>query len=263
MKSSSFKELGSKAKAGRFNFAAKKLFKRLVLLGAKCFYPVAYGNDQDDLGIDATFDPWLLGLLEHLVKSQDGDMALTLSPLVEEPLPPLLGRGLGLELKFGGDSPSGGDSRSGDARFEGMRNNKMALLQDKDERIGWLKLTKNQRITDPGHFQDVRHLEFQGNQTFYQAGDILCVYPENDQKLVQEFLDYLQWHDLADMITLQGKSLRQILTQNLDIFGVPKRSFFELVRHFAKDSREKERLSEFASMSGQVLSLSLPLTFNK
>ena len=47
-------------------------------------------------------------------------------------------------------------------------------------------------------------------------------------------------------------TLRHLLTHYLDICGVPKRSFFELLSHFTSSDLEKEKLKEFCSPQGQV-----------
>lgn len=47
-------------------------------------------------------------------------------------------------------------------------------------------------------------------------------------------------------------TLRELLTSHLDIFSVPRRSFFEFLSHFTTDELETEKLREFASSEGQV-----------
>lgn len=47
-------------------------------------------------------------------------------------------------------------------------------------------------------------------------------------------------------------TFRELFISYLDIFGVPRRSFFEMLAHFTKDNNQTERLREFASPEGQV-----------
>lgn len=47
-------------------------------------------------------------------------------------------------------------------------------------------------------------------------------------------------------------TLRRLFTRYLDITAVPRRSFFSLLRHFATDELEKEKLDEFLSEEGAV-----------
>lgn len=47
-------------------------------------------------------------------------------------------------------------------------------------------------------------------------------------------------------------TLRELLTHRLDICAVPRRSFFEFLRHFTSDDREREKLEEFCKPEGQA-----------
>lgn len=51
----------------KFNFAAKKLNKRLLQLGAQPLIPLGLGDDQHDLGYDAVADPWVESLWKTLL----------------------------------------------------------------------------------------------------------------------------------------------------------------------------------------------------
>lgn len=51
---------------GRFNFAAKRLNKRLAQLGAQMLIPLGLGDDQHDLGYDAAVDPWIDNIWSNL-----------------------------------------------------------------------------------------------------------------------------------------------------------------------------------------------------
>ena len=50
----------------------------------------------------------------------------------------------------------------------------------------------------------------------------------------------------------QVSTLRTLFSGHLDTNAVPKRSFFRLLRHFATDEREREKLEEFSSSEGAV-----------
>ena len=47
-------------------------------------------------------------------------------------------------------------------------------------------------------------------------------------------------------------TLRKLFTKHLDINAVPRRSFFDLLRHFTTDSLETEKLEEFLTSEGAV-----------
>ena len=50
----------------------------------------------------------------------------------------------------------------------------------------------------------------------------------------------------------QVSTLRVLFSRYLDINAIPKRSFFQLLKHFATDEREREKLEEFSSPEGAV-----------
>lgn len=52
--------------------------------------------------------------------------------------------------------------------------------------------------------------------------------------------------------TPQITTLRTLFTRYLDFNAVPRRSFFELLRWFATDDMEREKLEEFISSEGAV-----------
>lgn len=47
-------------------------------------------------------------------------------------------------------------------------------------------------------------------------------------------------------------TLRRLFEDHLDMFSVPRRSFFEILAFFTQDQRQTEKLREFASAAGQV-----------
>lgn len=47
-------------------------------------------------------------------------------------------------------------------------------------------------------------------------------------------------------------TLREIFTRYVDINAVPRRSFFALLKHFAQDDMEREKLEEFLTKEGAV-----------
>lgn len=52
----------------KFNFAAKRLNRRLLQLGAKEIVPIGLCDEQHDLGMSAVADPWMRSLWRELLK---------------------------------------------------------------------------------------------------------------------------------------------------------------------------------------------------
>ncbi|KAL1138647.1 hypothetical protein AAG570_008709 [Ranatra chinensis] len=70
----------------KFNYAAKKLYKRLISLGGIAICDVGLADDQHDLGPDAVIDPWISSLWEALstyYKFPEGLLPLSYSTLPE------------------------------------------------------------------------------------------------------------------------------------------------------------------------------------
>lgn len=53
----------------------------------------------------------------------------------------------------------------------------------------------------------------------------------------------------------QPCSVYNLVKKYLDIDGIPRRYFFELLSYFSDDEMEKEKFAEFCSPAGQVNSL--------
>ncbi|RFU34896.1 hypothetical protein B7463_g1473, partial [Scytalidium lignicola] len=293
----------------KFDFAARKLHKRLLQLSAKELYPFGEADEQHPEGIDGTFVDWAAEFSKHLLSSYP--LPHGLAPIPPDlPLPPKYL----LELSSSeqppdetskSSSPSemaylldeiqkrrseqitgNVDSHSGNLNEQGNREyvngpvegeaitDKTAPPEDLLPVPGVVEalLTKNERITPESHWQDVRELTFLLPERIkYEPGDTIDIYPKNFPKDVQALIDLMDWVTVADMpltftatspdhfhaksltslvphlYPLQNTTLRQLLTHNLDITAIPKRSFFSTISHFTDDPMHKERLLEFCN----------------
>jgi sulfite reductase alpha subunit-like flavoprotein len=137
-----------------------------------------------------------------------------------------------------------------------------------------VKLLDNVRVTPESHWQDVRLLTFEipvGKD--YLAGDTITIYPKNFPQDVQTLIDLQGWNSVADIPLvfkaeapdyfsaqnlamppawpgfhpLEGSSLRELLTHNLDFTAIPKRKFFNDLAHHTDDPTHKERLLDFTN----------------
>ncbi|ORX67433.1 riboflavin synthase domain-like protein [Linderina pennispora] len=139
----------------KFNFPAKRLFRRLLQLGGTPVVPRGDGDDQHYLGTDGALDPWLEELWEEL--------------LLTYPMP----------------QPIIPDSVTPDPTFD------ISFVDcDRARRRILPRLTHAERITAEEHFQDVRHFRFELSEPAqWSPGDCLVVRPSNQAKDVEEFLE--------------------------------------------------------------------------
>ncbi|CAG2236502.1 NADPH-dependent diflavin oxidoreductase 1 [Mytilus edulis] len=151
----------------KFNFVAKKLYKRLQQLGAGSLLPVALADDQHDLGPDAVIYPWLDSLWKKVLNIY--------------PLPP------GREIISSSIRPP--------SRYTATFLDNTSPLPDLDNyRIGnhnnttpgqsnpfYAKMTSNERVTSHDHFQDVRLIRFDisNSNMSYSPGDVVVIMPQN------------------------------------------------------------------------------------
>ncbi|KAI9336219.1 hypothetical protein DFJ73DRAFT_850762 [Zopfochytrium polystomum] len=244
----------------RFNFPAKKLFKRIQQLGGDPLLPRGDGDDQHYLGypvclhsqyaertlhilfnrLDGALDPWIEELWVAVDKVFPLPAGVSIIP--KDVLPPP-----SFHLNF--------DPQE-------FQEDAPPLVN-----VNYARVLQNNRITSKDHFQDVRHVIFEAPGVSYRPADVMVLYPRNLPGEVQQVIEHFGWNTVADQ-PFQLKPLRSdasipnqwnpnrltvrtALERFLDIFGRPRRSFFELLAFFATDPLHAEKLREFASSEGQ------------
>ncbi|ELR06352.1 hypothetical protein GMDG_07942 [Pseudogymnoascus destructans 20631-21] len=269
----------------KFNWAARKLHRRLQQLGAKEFYARGEGDDQHDEGTDGALIPWSLGLKRHLVENYplpDG-----IEPIPDEEfLPPkyilqIVNPEIDSDTPTQNEtSPKMNEGTNDPCLKEGFDEADLItdetppsqdIIQIPGHKV--LTLKKNIRITAEDHFQDVRHiaLEMEGSIR-YEPGDVLTLYPKNFPADVNSLIALQGWTSIADkplqvidsaahptsppftaaILDLhfpvgRPPTLRDLLTHNLDITAIPRRSFLGACAHFTGDETHKTKLQEFSN----------------
>lgn len=225
----------------RYCWASHMLHKRLLDLGASEWFKNGEADDQHELGIDGGVLPWLDTFVQHLRADLCEPSCVPISPDVL--MPPRVHVHVSSDM--------------GKPSIPCLDGAHMATV------------VRNERVTHQDHFQDVRCIDLaldRATAPSYRAGDVVCLVPENKPEDVEALLQRLGWASVADkMLRLtqndphrpwppaiwhdmqQGSlTLRRLLTVHLDPFSVPRRSFFDLIRHFSpSDHREHEKLVEF------------------
>lgn len=219
----------------RFNFVAKRLYRRLLGLGATALLERGDGNDQDPQGYQTALSPWLKCFWSVVL----GSDAIP-EELVAEIEP-------AAEIEFSNEKVN-------DARIKDC----------------W-RVIRNDRITAPGHFQSVRHFSVQSNSQVlsqYRPGDVAVVQPSNDPQIVARILEQLGWESWADrsvqrihssrpdlpqrVFHFTNLTIRQILQDHLDLSKPPQSRFFAILADlYMKTSTFSEmvleKLSELAT----------------
>ncbi|XP_068020311.1 NADPH-dependent diflavin oxidoreductase 1 isoform X2 [Melanerpes formicivorus] len=273
----------------KFNFIAKKLHKRLLQLGGNPLLPVALGDDQHDLGPDAVIDPWLLALWDKVLALYPLPPGLEIiSPDVclppryrlhylPEPAPSPAGT-LAAPCEQRPPAAPGeqrspaapGEQRSpaapGEQRPPAAPGEQRPPAAPCEQRPLAARLLTNRRLTAETHFQDVRLLEFDiaGSAITFSAGDVVMIQPQNRPEDVEQLCQLLCLQPdrlfvlkptepgaALPALLPQPCSIRQLLTHQLDLACVPRRSFFHLLSCLSPHPLEREKLQELSSAPGQ------------
>ncbi|OJJ48901.1 hypothetical protein ASPZODRAFT_149879 [Penicilliopsis zonata CBS 506.65] len=231
----------------KFNWAARKLYKRLLQLGAQQTFRIAEADQQHPEGY-----PLPVGK----------------RPIPDEvPLPP----------KWVLKEPTGETESVTEEKPKPLENDSSEPGVDRlDHDVRPIPhsftatLLQNTRVTPSTHWQDVRHIAFSvPTPLAYGPGDMIAIMPKNFAEDVQALVDRLGWAEHADKLVslVPGDglpahdelpappipdlgryprlTLRALLTDYLDIRAIPRRSFFSNISHYTSDERHQERLLEF------------------
>ncbi|KAI1714640.1 FAD binding domain-containing protein [Ditylenchus destructor] len=235
----------------KYNFAGKKVYRRLIQLGANAARELGLADDQHPLGVDGAFEPWKTDLwngIEALKIFED--MTSDIDPNLPLPSKYLL------DFEVEKSNSSMGSSAPSD--------------------FSPLHVLSNKRVTAEDHFQDTRLITFSLESTEdaesrfkYKPGDVLNVYPYNLQHSVnmailaleacKNRLDVPFGIQPAEenipppptwLFSGQSTTLRTCLERYFDLQIIPRRSFLAMLSKIAQDPMEKDRLQELASPEG-------------
>ncbi|EXJ79799.1 hypothetical protein A1O3_08084 [Capronia epimyces CBS 606.96] len=236
----------------KFNWAARKLDKRLRQLGATSILDSCEADEQGDEGSDGAFLEWLERFRKTVLDTFPLPAGLTVIP--NEVLLP--GKSRLEKAVTGSQSIETQSPRSDlDTTSANVSSGSFAAV-----------LEKNERVTPSDHWQDVRFLRLKASGKIdYMPGDALAIGPRNMPEDVAFVIDRMNWRDVADtpvhlvstrpkaspllsnhpIFTRADLTLRTLLTEYLDINAIPRRSFFGAIANYTSDEMHKERLLEF------------------
>ncbi|XP_076249264.1 NADPH-dependent diflavin oxidoreductase 1 isoform X2 [Calliopsis andreniformis] len=233
----------------KFNFAAKKLNKRLMQLGAEELLSIGLADDQHDLGIDAVVDPWV----QELWTKMETVFSISMTDLIDD-RDKIIERFNISEMK-----PINNEYCSDNDIY--MKE----VLTNDDMKVGMV--IENVRTTAEDHFQDVRLIKLKSDNINYQPGDVLYVRPKNSVLQIEKFLSILSSNNVhldpntivqvskkeikVPTVLSQALTLWQIVEQYWDLNFKPRRSTMQILSFISENELEKEKLHEFTTSSGQ------------
>lgn len=240
----------------KFNWAARKLGKRLNQLGAEQVLEACEADEQGDEGIEGFFLEWAKGFKTRLLELwplPDGTSAIPEDVAIPDRWS--LCRAAEQENGFMGHERQANGTRKQPSTQ--MANSFPAVLE------------VNDRATPSTHWQDVRFMRLRAKaRCEYLPGDALAIMPANMPDDVDTLIKLMEWEDVADaplklisnampanrpslgkapltLDEMEHPTLRDLLTKQLDINAIPRRSFFANIAKYTSDEMHKERLLEF------------------
>ncbi|KAJ5689080.1 hypothetical protein N7462_003472 [Penicillium macrosclerotiorum] len=251
----------------KFNWAVRKLYKRLLQLGANDIYPTGEADQQHPEGLEGTFIPWMTDFRKHL-------MDIHPLPAGEHPIPDdvqlppkwILQPVDGSEITLAPEIITSNSTTP-------IESNEHPDLPHLDHDIRPLPdtltstLVENRRVTPKGHWQDVRRISLTVSESVsYVPGDMVAITPKTSSSDVQILIELMGWKEQADkpialvptgdtdapppipgLNSYPRLTLRSLLIDYLDIKAIPRRSFFSTIAHYTNDAMHKERLFEFTN----------------
>ncbi|KAI1065255.1 hypothetical protein LB507_000973 [Fusarium sp. FIESC RH6] len=236
----------------KFNWAARKLNRRLDQLGATTFIDPFEADEQFPDGLDGSFVRWAERLHNHFLEHHPPPSGL-------EPIPDdvILPPKWSLEKPLENSTVTNGHTSP---PLENVPSSSPLPIPD-----GWTAtLVGNDRLTPENHWQDVRLISFDipkrdGVKLTCVPGDCLTVYPKNFPADAQRLINLMGWEDIADKpldlsqceslptnLFIDHKcTLRDLLLNNIDFTAIPRRSFLKNMSYFSTNPDHKERLLEF------------------
>ncbi|KAI6780424.1 NADPH-dependent diflavin oxidoreductase-like protein [Emericellopsis cladophorae] len=242
----------------KFNWAARKLVRRLEQLGANRFFDDGEADEQFEDGIEGAFSNWGERLHNHLLEAYP--LEADQSPIPDDAVLPARWS-LAPALEKIKDSSNGHHTQDSEPMVTGPPPERPLPIPD-----GWTAtIVENSRLTPDSHWQDVRQVSFDvqqrpaGEVLQTNPGDCLTIYPKNFPEDVHRLITLMDWTSIADvplvlslcpslprnLFAPQPCTLRNLLLENVDITAIPKRSFLKSMSYFSTDEYHKTRLLEF------------------
>ncbi|XP_047036236.1 NADPH-dependent diflavin oxidoreductase 1 [Helicoverpa zea] len=244
----------------KFNFAGKKLHKRLIQLGATPLLDIGLCDYQHDLGHDAVMGPWLKDYLTILKKQYFPNLDID---NIKNTFTP--------RWKVTVDKSEGNEFKP---PSNGLNEDIYFAKGAKDTFVDatLLEITKNIRTTHESHYQDVRLITLQtadDSKLNYKPGDVFNIRPRNCKAEVDDLFNLFEEHNIdikphykliveeyhEDMpvpaFLKQPHTLYEIAEQYWDLHCYPTQYVFSLLAQVSEDKLEREKCIQLSSPEGQ------------
>jgi len=227
--------MGDRSYADSFCEAAKLIDNRLLELGGTKVLEMGIGDDRDEDKWETGFNEWLPKFWEAVKAAEPTDDG--------SPKPPLF------DVKI----------------WDGAAIEPVQICPPGST---LLEIGENKRMTPSDYVRDIRHFSLitKGNDLPFDLGDAVAVYYENIPQDVEEALKWFGLNGdavttvscISDRVSQRHKeafkqrvTVRQLVTEMLDLFGRPTKSACKDLARFATSSAEKKALLQLPTKAGE------------
>ncbi|KAI0399131.1 sulfite reductase flavoprotein component [Xylaria palmicola] len=144
--------------------------------------------------------------------------------------------------------------------FKEAYSTSIGLRPDLPVQTFTIHVKENRRLTPSTYDRNIFHIEFDlGNSGLtYKIGEALGIHAENDPEMVLEFIEsyglnageLVQVPSRESSAVVEARTVYQILTQGIDIFGKPPKRFYEQLADYATNDLEKKKLATLGAQDG-------------
>ncbi|XP_057323905.1 NADPH-dependent diflavin oxidoreductase 1 [Microplitis mediator] len=251
----------------KYNYAAKKLNKRLSQLGGTSLISIGLADDQHDLGIDATVDPWIqqlwneINIIYNNIPSISFNIYDNNNKEIEERYD--------ISILSNHHNNNNNDLNKIDRLSDVKVYNNIYMRElDVNDELKVCKIIGNTRITARDHYQDVRLIKLSFDKLVnYEPGDVIYLRPQNSSQQVDNFFNLLNKYNIPldrntiikfkkkeiklPYILQEPVTLEQLAKQYWDLNYKPRRSTIHLLASISDNQLEKDKFIEFTTSAGQ------------
>lgn len=239
----------------QYNAVGRYMDKQMETAGAKKFFE--RGEGDDDCSLEEDFNKWKKRLWPALCKKMGLDTAADASVEDEKFVP---------RFKIVNCPPAAAGKFTIRGGAKKTNDDGTPVYDIKNPYFA--TVAANRELHTEASDRSCRHIEFEiGNHLAYKAGDHLGVFPENSKFLVEQFAERLK-ADLDQVIALVPTesslpanlstdtelntaatesalgpcTLRQILTDGIDLTTPPRKAVLRALAEYATDPKDKAEL---------------------
>jgi len=240
----------------QFNAMARKLYQRLLQLGARSFHERGLGDDSNALGHYAEFDPWTETLWKSLQKEFPEKKILLPPEEIQKSEEEKEKPRYFVEILEGKETHNELADAEEYLKKPGNCVEWDCCFKNKGKKM---KLMRKLELTSPDSDQKVLYLQFEVPKCLeYSSGDVACIQPRNNPELCKKLAGLLDLN-LENYVKIRPNpyyygqinenlpefiKIRDLFESFLDISGFPTRYFFKIMSYFTNDELHKEKLRE-------------------